>query len=258
MVDKDQVEHGKVHWQEMVWISTSGGVGGLLIWLWEIWRGTVDWSFAKLAHLPMYVAFGAGAAAVFILLIANSDRSDRARVVALALLAGFAWKPIWTSSQTMLTIQDTPAQKWSPDGPLGEGDPVEDGGSGDSPAQAYTELVSRLLGEPLAAEIEDAADLHLGERREIEGQSFRFDVDDEGPLIVEIEATDPDVDLVATLYQDSDGELQAVDIDDDSGDGFNPRIDLDQAATGSYVVVLRTFQSSGHHRGTTNVMASQP
>ena len=84
------------------------------MWIWEIWREIVIWSFDKLVQLPMYMAFGAGAAAVFILLIADSDRSNKLRIVALALLSGFAWKPIWTSSHGLM---DTPYAKSLIDGP---------------------------------------------------------------------------------------------------------------------------------------------
>ena len=259
MVDKDHAEHGRVHWQEMALIFASGGIGGVLLWLWELWRGLVEWSLGQLAHLPMYIAFGAGAAAVFILLIADSKRSDKARVVALALLAGFAWKPIWTSSQTAFTIPNV-QEKWSIDGPLGEiASSTEEGRSGDSPADGYLRFITRFLEEPQAAETEDVAELSLGAPEEIDGQSFQFRVDDEGPLVVDIEALYPWYDLVATLYRkDSDGEWQFVEIDDDSGDRFNPRFDLDRAEVASYLVVLRTFRPNGPYRGKTKVTVSQP
>ena len=105
MIDKKDSEPRKTLVDEIAWIFGFGGIGGALVWIWEVWRQSAAWEVQQLFLLPMYIAFGAGAAAVFILLIANSDRSDRIRVVALALLSGFVWKPIWTSSQSMFMGQ---------------------------------------------------------------------------------------------------------------------------------------------------------
>ena len=153
MVEKKQAEHGRVHWEEIVWISASGGIGGALMWIWEIWREIVIWSFDKLVQLPMYMAFGAGAAAVFILLIADSDRSNKLRIVALALLSGFAWKPIWTSSHGLM---DTPHAKSLIDGPhytsildgSESSDETEDERSVDGLTRAYAQLIARFFAEP--------------------------------------------------------------------------------------------------------------
>lgn len=264
MVEKKQAEHGRVHWEEIGWISASGGIGGALAWVWEIWLEIAIWSFDKLAELPMYMAFGAGAAAVFILLIADSDRSDKLRIVALALVSGFAWKPIWISSHGIL---DTPHAKSLIDGPRyeltstsdGSGplDETEDDRSVDGLTQAYTQLIARFFAEPQRGEPENEAGVWLGKREKIDVESFRFSVDEEGPLVVEIEAEDPDTDLVATLYRYSGGESEVIGIDDDSGSRFNPRIDLDKAEAGDYLVVLRRFETSRRYAGLTSVFVSR-
>ena len=359
MVDKEQVEHGRVHWEELVWIAASGGVGGALVWVWEIWREIVSWSFVKLALIPMYIAFGAGSAAVFILLIANSERSDRVRIVALALLAGFVWKPIWTSSGDMFGLpqekeskidysrdqaeirlvdgstQQTYAQSLTrslaePQGGLVEvpmdepqevaaeslgtlvveteaenpnvdlvdgstqastrslarslaesqGEPVEvhmgepqgiaaesfrtpvaetEAGSSnvdlaDGLIQTYAQMIARLLAEPQGAPVE----VRIGGPQEIAAESFEFTVNEEGTLVVETEAENPNVDLVAILYRHDGEGFRAIDIDDDSGSGLNPRIHLDGAEPGSYLVVLRAFGSSSPpYRGKTRVEVKQ-
>ena len=51
--------------------------------------------------------------------------------------------------------------------------------------------------------------------------------------------------------------MQFVRIDDDSGDGFNPRIDLNSAELGSYLVVLRTFGRERRYQGRTRVLVTQ-
>lgn len=263
VVDREHGERRKV-WEEIVWILGSGGIGGALLWLWEIWGDQAKWSLYSLGHLPMYIAFGAGAAVVFILLIANSDRNDRVRVVALALLSGFVWKPIWTSSQTMFPLQNVPPKESLIDEALVEAEAPSDGSSEESAttlfdvlSAAYLRSAARFVEDPEASEVEGAIGIPLGEYVEAARSNFKFTVDNEGPLIIEVDAMNSDIDLVGTLYYDSGDGMQAVDIDDDSGEGLNPRIDLDRAEAGVYLLVLRTLDADKDHRGPTRVLVMQ-
>lgn len=46
-------------------------------------------------QIPMQAALGAVSAIVFLSLLSNTDRSDMPRLVAIALLAGIFWKPVF-------------------------------------------------------------------------------------------------------------------------------------------------------------------
>jgi hypothetical protein len=85
-------------------VVICGAVGGLLTWLFGLWLG-------HSSHVHTYVdpvlssALGAGAAAVFVFLIANTDREDRPRLLTLGLLAGFFWEPVWEGGRALIDRQ---------------------------------------------------------------------------------------------------------------------------------------------------------
>ena len=207
----------------------------------------------------MYIGFGAGAAAVFILLVANSDRSDQTRIVALALLSGFVWKPIWTSSQVMLMGQE---EKKSPiDSPANEVNPsTPDESPVASLSQAFHQFIERFINEREMDqnEFEETVELTVGEPQEFNDQrSFRFAIDTAGPFVVHAQARRVDADLVGTLYRYKDGELEFVDIDDDSGSWFNPRLNLDHVDSGDYLLELKPYQEDVLYGGPVRVLVSR-
>lgn len=275
MPDKKDDESRKALVEETAWIFGFGGIGGALVWIWEIWQKSEQFEFSQLLHLPMYVGFGAGAAAVFILLVANSDRSDRMRIVALALLAGFAWKPIWTGSQNLMgqpekrSLIDSPVTKGPPSSThesLPEG--VREQSSYEDLAEETSgQFVARLIqafarfiedaGEMTENEFRGISELLIGEtERVLDGHSrFRFRLDHQGRLVIHIEA--PEMDLVGTLYRYDNGALEVIEIDDDSGDWYNPKFDIGVVEEGDYMLALRPFEEGDLYRGPVNIRVSR-
>lgn len=256
----------------------SGGVGGALVWLWEIRDGTDESWLRELLDLLMSIGFGAGAAVVFIYLIANNDRSDMAKMVALALLSGFVWQAIWSSYQGMVATSSKSVDNFLARN-LAEQPPShterEDGSAtarGDTVSsrqgtQSRREIirdnlraeVERWLGEEeMAVETFEATpSVEVNETKEIGGQRFRFSLSEAGAFVVHVEASGADDDLVGTLYRYSSGRLEVVDIDDDSGHGYNPKLEVDGDSGDRYLVVLRTFDEDATYGGPTRVRVSQ-
>ncbi|WP_282094250.1 hypothetical protein [Epibacterium ulvae] len=74
-------------------VATMGALGGTLAhFLLALPAGVseIDWSF----KLPVEAALGALASTIFIFLLANTDRNDASRLLALSLISGFFWKPV--------------------------------------------------------------------------------------------------------------------------------------------------------------------
>jgi len=82
-------------------VALFGAIGGILAWTIGIWRGQPPHVSVWLDS-PLSLVLGAGASIVFVFLISNTDRSDRARLIALALVAGVFWEPVWEASQALV------------------------------------------------------------------------------------------------------------------------------------------------------------
>lgn len=87
--------------KEMRNVAALGGLGGLLVWLSSIWLGHSA-NLSIWADPLISVVLGGGAAVVFVFLIANTDRRDHTRLLALALLSGFFWEPVWQASRALV------------------------------------------------------------------------------------------------------------------------------------------------------------
>lgn len=90
--------------RELLHVLFAGTLGGALSWAFGVYLGLatrVSWFVA----IPLSAALGAGAAVVFVFLIANTDRTDRPRLLALALLAGFFWQPVWEGGRAIIERQ---------------------------------------------------------------------------------------------------------------------------------------------------------
>ncbi len=81
-----------------------GALGGLLYWLFSLWIGTPHHVHPAFGII-ISVALGSGASFIFIVLIANTDRTDKARLLALSLVAGFFWEPVWIGARGLVDYQ---------------------------------------------------------------------------------------------------------------------------------------------------------
>lgn len=85
-------------------VTVIGAAGGVLTWAFSLWLRHPTHTTAYLDPV-LSAALGAGAGLVFVFLIANTDRSDRPRLLALALLAGFFWEPVWEGGRALIDRQ---------------------------------------------------------------------------------------------------------------------------------------------------------
>jgi hypothetical protein len=84
----------------MVIVAAFGSAGGFLGWLASL---LVQPEAERVWYLPwLSLLLGAGAALVFVFVIANTDRADRQRLWTLALLAGFFWEPVWEGARAFV------------------------------------------------------------------------------------------------------------------------------------------------------------
>jgi hypothetical protein len=84
----------------MVIVAAFGSAGGFLGWLASL---LVQPTAERVWYLPLLsLLLGAGAALVFVFVIANTDRADRQRLWTLALLAGFFWEPVWEGARAFV------------------------------------------------------------------------------------------------------------------------------------------------------------
>jgi hypothetical protein len=91
-------------------VALFGAIGGILFWAIRLWRGHSPnlgvWLDALLSLL-----LGAGASMVFVFLVSNTDRTDRARIIALALVAGLFWEPVLEASRALVDRETEQAQQ---------------------------------------------------------------------------------------------------------------------------------------------------
>jgi len=111
---------------DLVWVCIFGALGGFLFW--AFWTfcilhggdfckpggladvaGSTDPGISTWLSLPLSVLLGAGSGAVFVFLIASTDRTDKARLLTLAFLSGISWKPVLIYSEIAMNAAD--AQK---------------------------------------------------------------------------------------------------------------------------------------------------
>ena len=64
--------------------------------------GQIDPKVGAVADPVIGMCLGAGASLVFVYLIANSSRDDIKRIIALALLSGFCWEPVWEMGSQLI------------------------------------------------------------------------------------------------------------------------------------------------------------
>jgi hypothetical protein len=86
-------------------VALLGAIGGALSWACNyLWLGHV-------AHVSAWIdpvistGLGAGAGVIYVFLLANTDRGDGPRLLALALLAGFFWEPVLQAGSALIERQ---------------------------------------------------------------------------------------------------------------------------------------------------------
>ncbi|NET58807.1 MAG: hypothetical protein F6K47_22455 [Symploca sp. SIO2E6] len=89
--------HREIMMKNLINIAILGAIGGFIGVLFNLWLGNPS-RFNIPLDLLVASLLGAGASLIFVFLIANTDRSDTARLLTLALLGGFAWQPVWEGS----------------------------------------------------------------------------------------------------------------------------------------------------------------
>lgn len=101
--ESDQTERGP-SWRMAILVLVTGGVGGLLSWVYATTVGEAPKSPPSLA-LPSWMALGCGAAFIGVFLFAVTDTRARIRCLAFALACGFAWKPVYEASTALIEKQ---------------------------------------------------------------------------------------------------------------------------------------------------------
>jgi len=96
---------------DLVWVCIFGALGGFLFWIFCMLHGgefcTKNLIGAGIWFaLPLSVLLGAGSGAVFVFLIASTDRTDKARLLTLAFLSGISWEPVLIYSGIALNAED--------------------------------------------------------------------------------------------------------------------------------------------------------
>ncbi len=91
-------------WQVLL----TGGGGGLLGW---VYAQTVGQPVALVwwQAIPAGVLLGAGASFAGVYLLANTDVRDAKRCLALAMICGFAWKPVYEAGTAL--VRETTARQ---------------------------------------------------------------------------------------------------------------------------------------------------
>ena len=102
----------RVSTSEAKFILYAGALGGIIGWVFGLVTGnppripgadgtlSAGWHLA--ATLPVWVMLGAAAALIFTILVANTDRTDRARVIAISMLSGMFWMPVLSGSSELI------------------------------------------------------------------------------------------------------------------------------------------------------------
>ena len=87
--------------QHIIQVSLFGAIGGFLAWVIHLWQGQPT-HLGIWIDAPISIVLGTGASMVFVYLISNTDRADRARLFALALVAGVFWEPVWEAGKALV------------------------------------------------------------------------------------------------------------------------------------------------------------
>lgn len=90
-------------WKQMGMVALFGAAGAVLAVLASLLLNPMAEPVGYV--LLLSTALGAGAGLVFVFAIANTDRTDRPRMLTLALVAGFFWEPVWEGARALVVSQ---------------------------------------------------------------------------------------------------------------------------------------------------------
>ena len=82
-------------------VALFGAIGGLLGCIFGFYTKSGSLSYGWL-EFPIWIVLGSGASIIFVFVIANADREDQKRLLAVALLSGFFWQPVWEGSRSLV------------------------------------------------------------------------------------------------------------------------------------------------------------
>ena len=212
-----------MRWPEAPFFYTLslGALGGALSYLWPQ-GGTHPF----LTHL----ALGAGAAIVFVYLLANTDRRNVERLAAVSLVAGFAWGIVWDNAvSSVVGDKDT-----SPDR-------LEDVAV--RQIESTQRIRTQIAGDPESPSVCAYSIESSDTRRDaILASEYSICIDvaaDSANVTIEVDAAN---DLVATLHVLQGGIPRVVAYSDDSDYSLNPYIH-ETLARGDYLLSLLPFDS---------------
>lgn len=252
-------------WKKIALVPTVGACGGLLLWLWqELSNPDPDHKLkffsAPYLTLPAFMLLGAGSAFVFVYLVTITDRKDTARLLALALLSGFAWEPIWESAQDRIV----PSQEFSRPKVARELQKITEEISTSKIAEdirireqrenEQPEATARALVDSLSRHFVQLYDVDIAEEEFQRLPLLEFEKDQAGnyeqyrihlkvqqTILIDIE-TQENKDLIATLYRYSGGEVaELITTGDDFEDSLDPQLRADDLDAGDYLLVLNVF-----------------
>lgn len=274
MDNRNESENKAVGGRETLWILLAGSWGGLLLWLWQNVSGEENkLVFSLYPNLTVIACMmlGAGSAFIFIFLIAIIDLKDLKRLLALALLSGFAWQAVWDSAQDrlMLSREDSSDVNFSksdmeaaerayktkdqvPQHPTdGDGSAVEQAGeeSSDIWENYMFRFISRSFGiEDIDRdEFDNIQSLMIGTPHRSSKNRYTFRIDGQADISIDVE-TEDGKDLIMALfrYDSKNNKLQnLVSFDDDSGEGLNPSLKIDEINEGDYLLAINFFEADG-------------
>lgn len=147
--------------RNITFVAVSGAAGGTLGFIFSQYIGHEP-RFGIYLDAALWTAMGAGAALIFIFLMANTDRTDNARLISLALVAGFFWQPVLEGSKALIernsevrteaqTVSRLESARSAIDS-LGE---ISDSASNEDKAALMSEIRSNLLeAESLAKSLD--------------------------------------------------------------------------------------------------------
>ena len=87
--------------RSLLLVGAFGALGGGLSGLFSAWVGQPS-GLETLGNTPLAVALGSLGSIAFVYIVANPDRSDCNRMIALSLMVGLLSTPMWTAGQVLV------------------------------------------------------------------------------------------------------------------------------------------------------------
>lgn len=237
-------------WRVYSLVPVAGALGGLCILLFEMWINNQTGLTYLFDHLYIYMPLGAASSLIFVFIISNVDFEDPMKLFVFALVAGLAWQPILRSAggvpddKRPSTINKV-AKKAQEQKQETTDDQDNNDTSGQNP---FTRLMTMFFSLDLSQD--DLVDIptldstgEQSQKRDYENDDkYRLDIETPGEIIINVETREEDKDLFAILYRKNDeGGWTVISTDDDTGVGWNPRLELDSIDVGEYLLVLNSI-----------------